>query len=961
MQMSSDNVSIPRNDGSGNERVYDAFISYSHSLDRNLAKSLEETLSTFGRKWYQLRGIRTYRDETNLAAEPDLWPAIEKAIRSSRCLILCASPASATSHWVPREVEAFKKRWGLHGICVVQTSGVLPWTDHLSSEDALQRTDSALNHLVWQFFEEEGFEPLVIDLRPFRTLSDRERLRDPDYLSLVASIAAKVLGQDKISIWGSYYRAQRLRTVFLASVSFVLLALVVALGFLYRNEIHLRGIAEQQTQTANKQRRIALAQLATALSAEPQSELGAITAAIQAAEPGEEAGQKTIGTVDASIEQGLAQTDFSALSRIPLVGQNNTVRFSQDAKLLVATSQDGMLNVLDARSGKPLQKVDPHVGSFEYAAFDSRARKIVAISCDAPFGSSGKLWILSTDNPSREPERFNIAGCGGQAEFSSSLGRVVYWNSSGIGALDSRGHVQTLLAGDFRNGGHATISVSSGIVAGLTESGSLYIWQGANRRQMNVPGNASEIALSADGSRVAIGYNDGTLRLLSTLGEGTVLVQAHKGPILALAWSPDGEYIASGGQDGAAAIWDQMGKPFAYPTNHRDWVLSLAFEHRKDLRNVLWVADRDGSVNATDLDGNSLFEISVSRYNVNDVQAAGDGSVAFSGPDPVAWIWRPFAVVNPIHIGHKLYPIVSAGFSDDGEKMITSSYGPAMLWNVKTNSIDSTCGTHTDTVSIANDGKRIVMADALHKDRVAYLCFPGKDRSPIPLRGHEDGIVRVKFSRDGSTIISASKDGSARTWNGESGSLISKLPHGKPLSDAGLSKDGGIAATLATDGTVKVWRKSVLDCQLPERFENATHLEVSPRGDTIAIAERSGSVSLIRSACTGQSTRTIGGRSEVVYSLSYNANGDALAIVGRERTSIWNIRGEELASLPEPDVTAIAVGFDQYDNISVIDNRGFLWRYPLKPSWLLRLACSEYLARGGRLQEMPNCIIPSDR
>ena len=86
MQMSSDNVSIPRNDGSGNERVYDAFISYSHSLDRNLAKSLEETLSTFGRKWYQLRGIRTYRDETNLAAEPDLWPAIEKAIRSSRCL-----------------------------------------------------------------------------------------------------------------------------------------------------------------------------------------------------------------------------------------------------------------------------------------------------------------------------------------------------------------------------------------------------------------------------------------------------------------------------------------------------------------------------------------------------------------------------------------------------------------------------------------------------------------------------------------------------------------------------------------------------------------------------------------------------------------------------------------------------------------------------------------------------------
>jgi hypothetical protein len=73
-------------------------------------------LWTFGRKCYQLRGVRTYRDETNLAAEPDLWPAIEKAIRSSTCLALCASPESARSRWVPREVELFVKEKGLRGL-----------------------------------------------------------------------------------------------------------------------------------------------------------------------------------------------------------------------------------------------------------------------------------------------------------------------------------------------------------------------------------------------------------------------------------------------------------------------------------------------------------------------------------------------------------------------------------------------------------------------------------------------------------------------------------------------------------------------------------------------------------------------------------------------------------------------------------------------------------------------------
>jgi hypothetical protein len=69
-------------------RSYDAFISYSHKGERDLARSLERTLRTFGRKWYQTHGIRTFRDETNLAAEPDLWPGIRRAVRHSRNLVL---------------------------------------------------------------------------------------------------------------------------------------------------------------------------------------------------------------------------------------------------------------------------------------------------------------------------------------------------------------------------------------------------------------------------------------------------------------------------------------------------------------------------------------------------------------------------------------------------------------------------------------------------------------------------------------------------------------------------------------------------------------------------------------------------------------------------------------------------------------------------------------------------------
>ena len=58
--------------------VYDAFISYSHAKDRPVAVALQQGLHRLAKRWYQVRALRVFRDDTSLSANPNLWRAIEQ-------------------------------------------------------------------------------------------------------------------------------------------------------------------------------------------------------------------------------------------------------------------------------------------------------------------------------------------------------------------------------------------------------------------------------------------------------------------------------------------------------------------------------------------------------------------------------------------------------------------------------------------------------------------------------------------------------------------------------------------------------------------------------------------------------------------------------------------------------------------------------------------------------------------
>jgi hypothetical protein len=88
--------------------AYDAFVSYSHAWDKDVAKAFQNALQDFDRPWYRPRSLKLFRDETNLGASPHLWREIEEGLTRSRWLVVMASPSAAASLWVRQEI-----RWWL--------------------------------------------------------------------------------------------------------------------------------------------------------------------------------------------------------------------------------------------------------------------------------------------------------------------------------------------------------------------------------------------------------------------------------------------------------------------------------------------------------------------------------------------------------------------------------------------------------------------------------------------------------------------------------------------------------------------------------------------------------------------------------------------------------------------------------------------------------------------------------
>lgn len=351
---------------------YDAFISYSRAADGKLAPALRNGLQRFATPWWvfrwtnPVRSLRVFQDQASLAANPALWPTIEDALGSAEWFILLASPESAKSPWVGKEVDFWCRNKTTERLLIVQTDGEIAW-------------DASTNDFDWthtkalpkRFAGAYQHEPCWINARWART-GAQASLRDPRFQDLVAELAAPLRDVPKDELIGEDIRQMRRlnwwRNAALGIVSLLFLGAVVA-GFI---AIKQWFVAVQQRDTA-----IARQLIAESVRVQEESPQLSLLLAVES--------QNTAARI-----KGLSLSDvltnfldfFQSVDGSPVAGNSKQIR----TELSLPEVQTNLLDLLGLIGGSPLVG---HSTQIRTSQFSPDGRWVISSSDD-----SVRMWDI---------------------------------------------------------------------------------------------------------------------------------------------------------------------------------------------------------------------------------------------------------------------------------------------------------------------------------------------------------------------------------------------------------------------------------------------------------------------------------------------------------------------------------------------------------------------------------------
>jgi len=690
---------------------FDAFISYSHAADGQLAPALRQGLERLARPWQKRRALRVFHDSTGLAATPSLWATIQNALDSTRYFVLLASPMAAASPWVQQEVGYFVGRYGTARLLMVLTDGWCQWDGRRRDFD-WSRSTAVPPSLAGRFAE----EPLFVDLRWAR-YEHQVDLRNPRFRHAIGDLAAPIHGvpRDELDAIDlrQHRKATRLRRGAVAGIAALAItstaggvAAVVNAGQARAN-LQLARTREAEAVAAA---RVADARRLAAVSQSTASEHTDLSILLALASG------KVQPTPEGSVALATAMTRPAAALGVQAgTAQGYRFALTADGQTLAHVAADNTVEVREWKTGAVKRTVTMDGEIVDDLSFDRSGTLLATVT------RPGELRVTDVrrgDTPYRLPGVL-------RAVFNPAATQLAIVKADGTVVVRRADDWSVVWQSTVADASQVAIADTGQALVVMTTKGQVVVFDSTGERISSwwIDGDPQDIDLSGNGRVLVSGGADGAIRVfIVSDGHQSYALGGHVSGINRIQFSAGAEVIASAGDDGQVKLWDTVGKRLVgeLPGN-QSAILGLAFGGEG---RYLWSSDGE--------DGTKRWDLRTGRpVRTVDEDTDGISDLSFSGDH----VWLA-AVVN------STVKVARSGGREDLQVL------PGLT------------GV-TQAVFLPGSSELAVATD----DGLIHIVDPATGRTSRTVGALGGSVLTFAFSRDGTTMASLDADGTFRWWD----------------------------------------------------------------------------------------------------------------------------------------------------------------------------------------------------
>lgn len=456
----------------------------------------------------------------------------------------------------------------------------------------------------------------------------------------------------------------------------------------------------------------------------------------------------------------------------------NAIAISSDGKHLLTANADKSVNGFSLETGElvmgPLADLErSHLVHIE---FNRRGDHFVTLTTD------GVVKYVTFPGGEDKGRLFDPGSRVGAAFFDQETdlvfagedsGRLSLWNpgTNSLVRTLAHGHTQTIV--------DRAVTADGRLLATLGRDQIIRFWTMGDEYPLasswKIDAKAAKgVAISSDGSRLAIGDKQGGVQVRRLDSNNPpISFRGHTQEVWAVAFSSDDQWLATGDRNGKVRLWNSFNGRMVHELDvGAGAVWSVAFAHSRDSEST---TSEEILLVASDNE--------VSSWNVLD------GLKLRGVPSEYGALTR--LTVSP----------------DQHLAAVSTSSGKVQLIDSDTLSTLHTLDVEDDiiwSVAFSTDGK--VIAGASGSETVSL--FSTESGEPLTrLTGHAGGATNVGFLADGVTLVTTDRSGGVHWWDLMTHRRLAApwAGHRKAIWRMAIHPAGDQIATASDDGHVKLW------------------------------------------------------------------------------------------------------------------------------------------------------------